>query len=60
MVYQSAIGPVSIIIILIVALLIFGPKNLPKLGSAAGKTIRAFKKETADIMEDIDRDPTKK
>ena len=60
MVYQSAIGPTSIIIIFVIALLFFGPKNLPKLGSAAGKTIQAFKKETAEIMEHIDHDSTKK
>lgn len=31
------------LVILIVALLIFGPKNLPKLGSALGKTIHNVK-----------------
>lgn len=34
------LGPFEIIVILIVALLIFGPKNLPKLGSALGKTVK--------------------
>lgn len=34
------LGPMEIIVILIVALLIFGPKNLPKLGSALGKTVK--------------------
>jgi sec-independent protein translocase protein TatA len=33
-------GVPELIIILIVALLIFGPKNLPKLGSALGKTVK--------------------
>ena len=31
------------VIILIVALLIFGPKNLPKLGSSLGKTVKSFR-----------------
>ena len=32
-------GGLEIVIILVVVLLIFGPKNLPKLGSAFGKTV---------------------
>ena len=32
-------GPMELIIILIVVLVIFGPKNLPKIGSALGKTV---------------------
>ena len=35
-----SLGPLEIIVILVVALLIFGPKNLPKLGSALGKTVK--------------------
>jgi sec-independent protein translocase protein TatA len=33
-------GPAELVIILVIALLIFGPKNLPKLGSALGKTVK--------------------
>lgn len=33
-------GIVEIIIILVVVLIIFGPKNLPKLGTAIGKTVK--------------------
>ncbi len=33
-------GIVEIIIILVVILIIFGPKNLPKLGTAIGKTVK--------------------
>ena len=35
-----SLGPLEIVVILVVALLIFGPKNLPKLGSALGKTVK--------------------
>ncbi len=38
------IGTNELLIILVVALLIFGPKNLPKLGKMFGKTINGFKK----------------
>lgn len=36
-------GPLEIGIVLIVALLIFGPKKLPELGKGAGQSIREFK-----------------
>ncbi|MEF9925035.1 MAG: twin-arginine translocase TatA/TatE family subunit [Eggerthellaceae bacterium] len=36
----GGIGVPELLIILAVALLIFGPKNLPKLGSALGKTVK--------------------
>ncbi|MDR1421283.1 MAG: twin-arginine translocase TatA/TatE family subunit [Coriobacteriales bacterium] len=34
------LGMPELIIILVIALLIFGPKNLPKLGSALGRTVK--------------------
>ena len=34
------LGVQELVVILIIALLIFGPKNLPKLGSALGKTVK--------------------
>ncbi len=34
------LGPAELIVILIVVLVIFGPKNLPKIGSALGKTVK--------------------
>lgn len=34
------LGGTELIVILLVVLLIFGPKNLPKLGSALGKTVK--------------------
>ena len=33
-------GPMELAVILLVVLVIFGPKNLPKLGSALGKTVK--------------------
>ena len=33
-------GPVELGIILLIVLVIFGPKNLPKIGSALGKTVK--------------------
>ena len=33
-------GPLELVIILAIILIIFGPKNLPKIGSALGKTVK--------------------
>ncbi len=37
------IGPLEIVVVLIIALIVFGPKRLPELGSSLGKGIRGFK-----------------
>ena len=41
-------GWLEIVIILAIILIIFGPKQLPKLGRAIGKTVRSFKKSVGD------------
>lgn len=40
---MPSIGPLEVIIVVVVALLIFGPKRLPELGNSVGRTIRGFK-----------------
>ncbi len=40
----SSIGPLEIGIVLIIALLVFGPRRLPELGSSLGHGIRGFGK----------------
>jgi len=37
------IGPLEIIVVLIIALVVFGPKRLPELGNSLGRGIREFK-----------------
>lgn len=46
------IGVPGLILILIIALIIFGPAKLPQLGRAAGQTLREFKNSTKGIMDD--------
>jgi sec-independent protein translocase protein TatA len=44
-------GAPELIILLTIALLIFGPSKLPQLGQAIGKTIRGFRKSVAGTEE---------
>jgi sec-independent protein translocase protein TatA len=37
------IGPMEILVVLVIALVVFGPKRLPDLGQSLGKGIREFK-----------------
>lgn len=37
------IGPLEIVVVLIIALVVFGPKRLPELGSSLGRGIREFR-----------------
>jgi TatA/E family protein of Tat protein translocase len=46
-------GPLELVIILVIALLILGPGKLPEVGSALGKSIREFRKATADVQEAV-------
>nr|WP_029191009.1 twin-arginine translocase TatA/TatE family subunit [Ornithinibacillus scapharcae] len=50
---MATIGIPGLILILIIALVIFGPKKLPEIGKAAGQTLREFKKSTKDLTEDV-------
>ena len=47
------IGPMEVIIVLVVALLILGPKKLPEVGRSVGRGIREFKGSiTGDDKDD--------
>jgi len=43
------IGPTELIIILVIALLVLGPKRLPELAAGLGKGLAEFRRATADI-----------
>jgi sec-independent protein translocase protein TatA len=42
------LGPMELVIILVIALMVFGAGKLPEVGSALGKGIKEFKKATTD------------
>ncbi len=44
-------SPMHIIVLLIIALLVFGPKRLPEIGSGLGKSIREFKQSMNQITQ---------
>lgn len=46
------LGIPEVAVIGLVAILIFGPKKIPEIGSALGKTIRGFKEEMDDPQLD--------
>ena len=43
------IGPLELLLILAVALIIWGPAKIPDIARTLGKTVRAFKKATFDL-----------
>lgn len=47
------IGTQELIIILVVALIIFGPKRLPELGKSLGKGIKEFKNSTTELTGQV-------
>jgi sec-independent protein translocase protein TatA len=50
------IGPMELIVLLVIALLIFGPKKLPDLGRSLGGGMREFKKSvTGAEREELPR-----
>lgn len=55
------LGLPELIVILVIALIFFGPGKLPQVGKALGSSIREFKKATREITAEIeDEDETPK
>lgn len=55
----SNIGIPGLIIILVIALIIFGPKKLPEMGRAVGQTLKEFKKSAKELVDDEKEDVQK-
>ncbi|WP_338753218.1 twin-arginine translocase TatA/TatE family subunit [Bacillus sp. FJAT-52991] len=46
------IGIPGLILVLVIALIIFGPSKLPEIGRAFGSTLKEFKKSTRELVSD--------
>lgn len=49
------IGVSGLILILAIALIVFGPSKLPQLGRAFGDTLREFRNSTRSIIDEPER-----
>jgi len=49
-------SPIQIVIVLIIALIVFGPKRLPELGKQLGSALRELNKAKNDMMRSINLD----
>lgn len=54
------LGVWEILLILVVILLIFGPRRLPEMAKGIGQSVREFRKGIRDMKDDIERDEPKK
>lgn len=50
------LGTTELVVIVLVALLIFGPTKLPQLGSSVGKMLRGFKDEIKEMKGDEEQE----
>ncbi|MFD4930085.1 twin-arginine translocase TatA/TatE family subunit [Peribacillus butanolivorans] len=55
----SNIGIPGLVIVLVIALIIFGPSKLPEIGRAFGRTLSEFKSATKGLVSDSDKEEEK-
>jgi sec-independent protein translocase protein TatA len=56
----SNIGIPGLILVLVIALIIFGPSKLPEIGRAFGRTLTEFKSATKGLVSDENKEDKKK
>jgi sec-independent protein translocase protein TatA len=54
-----SIGPMELVVVLVIALLVLGPKRLPEVGRSVGKGMREFKDSLSGINQDDDEEDVK-
>ncbi|NOU92398.1 twin-arginine translocase TatA/TatE family subunit [Paenibacillus sp. LMG 31456] len=54
------LGAGGVLLIVVTALVMFGPSKLPQLGRAVGTTIKEFRQGTKDLLEDKANEENKK
>ncbi len=53
------LGPMELVLILVIALVIFGPSKLPEIGKSFGKAIREFRDHSNKISAEDEKEDTK-
>ena len=53
------IGPEEMVVVFVVALLLFGPKELPKIGKTLGKAMTEFRRAQTELKSTFDREMKK-
>ncbi|MCA9454874.1 Sec-independent protein translocase subunit TatA/TatB [Nitrospira sp. T9] len=48
------LGAMEILIILVIAFLLFGPKELPEIGKQVGRAVKGFKETTEDLRQSVE------
>lgn len=54
---MPSIGAPELLVILILALIIFGPRRLPEIGRSIGKSMREFRRAASDLRAELDLEP---
>jgi len=54
-----SVGPTELIIVLVIALLVLGPKRLPEVGRSVGRGMREFKDSISGVNRDDEDDEPK-
>ncbi len=55
---MGALSPMHLILVLLIALIVFGPGKLPEVGEALGRGIREFRKAADNLEDEIRGDKT--
>lgn len=53
---MPSIGAPELLVILVLALIIFGPRRLPEIGKTVGKGLREFRKAASEIRSEIEQE----
>ena len=51
---MNNIGGTELLLILVVALIVLGPRRLPEIGESVGRALRRFRRASRDIRDEID------
>jgi sec-independent protein translocase protein TatA len=58
MLLENLFQPTHLVLVLAIALLVFGPKNLPQIGKGMGEAIRGFKEAVKDDPDSSAKRPS--